>query len=186
MPDNWYYEESGRKAGPVTSTELVALAREGKLRPTDLVWKEGMKEKKPAGKVKGLFPTSTATPPPLPPPTPKATPPNLPTAAEDLFGAVATAARQAVAKATEAAKQAQEALPQPVSPVPPSGRQKRGLLIAGSVLAVGTIMVVVAAVIALQGYGRSQPTNNLPKRVGEFVELRSFAEGNRSHPLRQQ
>ncbi|MBX3399275.1 MAG: DUF4339 domain-containing protein [Gemmataceae bacterium] len=180
MPDNWYYEESGRRAGPVTSKELVALARDGKLRPTDLVWKEGMKEKKPAGKVKGLFPTNTATPPPLPPPllppTPKATPPDLPTAAEGLFGAVATAAQQAVAKATEAAKQAQETLPQPTSPVPLSGRQKRGILIAGSVLAVGTVVVVVAAVIALQGNGRGQPTNNLPKRVGEFVELRSFAE----------
>jgi hypothetical protein len=58
MATDWYYSNSGRKRGPVTSSQLKALARTGKLLPTDLVWKDGMSSWQPASKVKGLFPTA--------------------------------------------------------------------------------------------------------------------------------
>jgi hypothetical protein len=55
MATDWYYSKNGSKHGPVASAELKALARAGKLLPTDLIWKEGMSSWKPATKVKGLF-----------------------------------------------------------------------------------------------------------------------------------
>jgi hypothetical protein len=58
MANQWYYSKNGDKRGPVTGAQLKALAEAGKLRPTDLVWKEGMPSWQPAGKVKGLFPAS--------------------------------------------------------------------------------------------------------------------------------
>jgi uncharacterized protein (TIGR03067 family) len=72
MANQWYYSKNGDKCGPVSSSELKALARAGKLLPTDLVWKEGISSWKPAGKVKGLFPAApmaiplfAAAPPPV-------------------------------------------------------------------------------------------------------------------------
>src|SRR5262245_37150544 len=63
MATDWYYSKNGSKYGPVASAELKALARAGKLMPTDLVWKEGVSSWKPAANVKGLF---AAAPPPIP------------------------------------------------------------------------------------------------------------------------
>lgn len=48
----------------MSSQELARLGKAGQLRPSDLVWKEGMTGWKPARDVKGLFPTEA---PPLPP-----------------------------------------------------------------------------------------------------------------------
>jgi len=36
----WYYAIDGQQQGPVEQNELIALARGGKLRPTDLVWNQ--------------------------------------------------------------------------------------------------------------------------------------------------
>lgn len=44
---------------------LQGLTASGQLRPSDLVWSEGMSAWQPAGQVAGLFPAG-ATPPPLP------------------------------------------------------------------------------------------------------------------------
>lgn len=56
MTDQWYYGRDGHHAGPVSSQKLKELAEAGDLRPTDIVWKEGLSEWVPAAKVKGLFP----------------------------------------------------------------------------------------------------------------------------------
>jgi hypothetical protein len=62
MATDWYYTKDGERRGPITTTELKALAKAGKLQPTDLVWREGLETWEPAGKVKGLF--NSVPPPP--------------------------------------------------------------------------------------------------------------------------
>lgn len=56
MSSQWLYSRDGTEHGPVSFSELVASAKTGKLLPTDLLWKEGMAEWKPAGSVPKLFP----------------------------------------------------------------------------------------------------------------------------------
>ena len=53
----WHYTINGQPAPePVNAARLKQLADSGQLKPTDLVWQEGMLEWMPAGSVKGLFP----------------------------------------------------------------------------------------------------------------------------------
>ena len=56
----WHYTIDGQPAAaPVSPAQLKQLAASGKLKPTDLVWQDGMLEWAQAGSVKGLFPPST-------------------------------------------------------------------------------------------------------------------------------
>ncbi len=55
MASQWYYLQDQQKFGPVSSKELNALAKSGKLQATNLVWKDGLKKWVLAKKVKGLF-----------------------------------------------------------------------------------------------------------------------------------
>jgi hypothetical protein len=78
MASQWFYLQDGIETGPVPSSELKLLAAAGKLKPTDLIWKEGMRGWVPASRLTELFP-----PPPLPtlpptPPPPRMQPPPLP------------------------------------------------------------------------------------------------------------
>jgi len=76
MSAEWHYTKNGKKIGPVSAADLKALARAGELSPTDMVWKEGMAEWKPAKSLKGLFQTATpVSSSPLP--APAATGPKL-------------------------------------------------------------------------------------------------------------
>jgi hypothetical protein len=53
----WHYTIDGQPAAvPVNPAKLKQLAESGQLKPTDLVWQEGMVEWAPAGSIKGLFP----------------------------------------------------------------------------------------------------------------------------------
>jgi len=54
-PVEWYYARDNKQQGPVSAMELKQLAQTGQLRAEDLVWREGMADWLPAGKVKGLF-----------------------------------------------------------------------------------------------------------------------------------
>jgi len=67
----WYYAKENKQHGPVSAAELKQLADRGQLRPSDLVWREGMEEWIAAKKVKGLFEEGT----PAAPPKPVAVPP---------------------------------------------------------------------------------------------------------------
>lgn len=58
---SWYYAKNNTKHGPVSNAQLKSLAADGQLQPTDLVWKEGMEEWKPAGRVAGLFSDSSGS-----------------------------------------------------------------------------------------------------------------------------
>lgn len=72
MKAEWFYAKSGQKHGPFTAAELRAKAASGEVTPTDLVWKEGMPEWRPAGSLKGLFSSSPQKPPPPLPKQPTA------------------------------------------------------------------------------------------------------------------
>jgi len=52
----WYYARDDKQHGPVTAAELKQLAASGRLHAVDLIWREGMEEWTPAGRLKGLFP----------------------------------------------------------------------------------------------------------------------------------
>lgn len=60
MAQQWFYARGGQKAGPITSKQLREMAAAGGLRPTDLVWTEGMEQWKEARLVKGLFASAQA------------------------------------------------------------------------------------------------------------------------------
>jgi hypothetical protein len=56
MANEWHYTLNGQPAAvPVTAAQLKQLAASGQLKPTDLVWQDGMLEWSPAASVKGLF-----------------------------------------------------------------------------------------------------------------------------------
>ena len=55
MATQWYYSGSNGQQGPVSASELKALAENGSLAPTDLVWKEGLEDWIEATKVRGLI-----------------------------------------------------------------------------------------------------------------------------------
>jgi hypothetical protein len=57
MSDGLHVVRDGKWFGPVSTTQLRALAAAGRLRPTDAVWKEGMVQAVLATKVKNLFPS---------------------------------------------------------------------------------------------------------------------------------
>lgn len=60
MASEWFYTRDNKsKAGPVSSAQLQALAKSGQLKPTDMVWKEGMAKWMPASAIKGLFNQAT-------------------------------------------------------------------------------------------------------------------------------
>lgn len=55
MAEMWYYTRDGKAMDPVSTPELKQLAQEGLLKPTDLVWHDGMPAWAPASKIRGLF-----------------------------------------------------------------------------------------------------------------------------------
>jgi len=59
----WYCVVDGRRYGPVGEDELRRWAREGRVRPSDSVWTQGMSGWAPAAGVAGIF-TAPGTPPP--------------------------------------------------------------------------------------------------------------------------
>ena len=51
----WYYSVDGQKLGPVSGRDLKRLAASGEIKPSSLVWKQGMANWAAAKGVKGLF-----------------------------------------------------------------------------------------------------------------------------------
>lgn len=56
MNADWFYSAGDTRQGPVTELELRRLAMEGKVKPSDLVWKDGMPDWVEARTVDALFP----------------------------------------------------------------------------------------------------------------------------------
>lgn len=66
----WYYAKGDQQVGPVTLQEMQAMTADGRLQESDLVWKEGLADWTPAGRVHTLFargPGNAAPPAPTPP-----------------------------------------------------------------------------------------------------------------------
>jgi hypothetical protein len=53
---DWFYSAGDARQGPVTELELRRLAMDGKLKPSDLVWKDGMPDWVEARTVEAVFP----------------------------------------------------------------------------------------------------------------------------------
>jgi hypothetical protein len=60
MVKQFYVARDNKRLGPFSAAQLRRFASDGLLRPTDTVWKEGMKAPVPAAKVKNLFPPPAA------------------------------------------------------------------------------------------------------------------------------
>lgn len=70
MSVKWYYMRQGVRYGPVGGPELRKLAANGQVLETDLVWRSGLGEWVPAGRVAGLFgPPPPCQAPAVPPPS---------------------------------------------------------------------------------------------------------------------
>lgn len=54
MAAEWYYATGGQQLGPVNTEELRSLLRDGNVKPSDLVWKDGMPDWAPAATVSVL------------------------------------------------------------------------------------------------------------------------------------
>src|SRR5688572_9582796 len=62
MQENWYYATAdNRQLGPVSRADLLHAYRGGSVQPTQLVWREGMSEWKPARDVLGEPTAAAAT-----------------------------------------------------------------------------------------------------------------------------
>jgi hypothetical protein len=61
MASEWFYTLNRQKHGPVSSQELRRLAQAGTLSPSDLIWKTGMNDWRPAKHAKELFEGVEAT-----------------------------------------------------------------------------------------------------------------------------
>jgi hypothetical protein len=67
QPIEWYLARDGQQHGPVTDAELKKIIELGYLRPTDLVWRQGMPDWGVAEAVLGMRPiAAVATPAPAP------------------------------------------------------------------------------------------------------------------------
>jgi uncharacterized protein (TIGR00266 family) len=66
----WYYAKNNQQNGPISTTALQAMASDGRLLPTDLVWKEGLADWTPASRVENLFKHQAAASSPAAPPPP--------------------------------------------------------------------------------------------------------------------
>lgn len=68
----WHYTLNGAPQAPVAGGVLKQMAREGRLQPGDLVWRDGMSKWVAAGTVAGLFHPAAPPPSMAPPPIPVA------------------------------------------------------------------------------------------------------------------
>jgi uncharacterized protein DUF4339 len=123
MPQiEWFYAKNDQPCGPVSPAELRKFADEGELHREDLVWREGMGEWIPAGKIKGLFDSNgEGTPQDEAPAGEMAVAPAPPPAGEVPAGAIPNppaAAAEFPIRATPTSDQARrEAEPEPTAPV---------------------------------------------------------------------
>jgi len=68
----WYYAKGNQRFGPVEEAELRRLLAAGSVQRSDLVWREGLPDWRPAGDLETFFPPSPPPPSPAPMPFPAA------------------------------------------------------------------------------------------------------------------
>lgn len=74
MAELWYYTCEGKQMEPVSTAELRRLAADGILKPTDMVWKDGLPRWIRASSAKDIFPDPAAALDNLIPPMPATVP----------------------------------------------------------------------------------------------------------------
>jgi hypothetical protein len=62
----WYVMKGGKKVGPLDGAKLKKMADSGQISPSDMVWKDGFPDWKPASTVKGLFAAQVKPAPAVP------------------------------------------------------------------------------------------------------------------------
>ena len=62
MNADWFYSVGDTRQGPVTEDDLKRLVADGRLRPADLVWRDGMPDWVEARTVPALFPAPVVEP----------------------------------------------------------------------------------------------------------------------------
>jgi hypothetical protein len=55
MADNWYVGRNGQRSGPFTTPQVRQMAASGELKPSEMVWKEGMANWVAASTIKEFF-----------------------------------------------------------------------------------------------------------------------------------
>jgi uncharacterized RDD family membrane protein YckC len=61
---SWHYAENNASRGPIPDAEFESLVRAGRVRPTTLVWREGMTDWRPLSEVAPALLAATDLPPP--------------------------------------------------------------------------------------------------------------------------
>ncbi len=59
---NWFYAENGQQKGPVSDSDLASLAENGSVKVETLLWREGMPDWQPLGRVRPDLVVTTGTP----------------------------------------------------------------------------------------------------------------------------
>ena len=59
---NWFYAENGQQKGPVSDSDLASLAENGSVKVETLLWREGMPDWQPLGRVRPDLAATTGTP----------------------------------------------------------------------------------------------------------------------------
>lgn len=81
MANQWYYAQNGQQFGPLPGEQLRNMLSSGALRPSDLVWSDGLPAWMPAGQVPALLPAPAAPAPTyVPAPAPRPAPAYAPQA----------------------------------------------------------------------------------------------------------
>lgn len=62
----WWYVDRERKVGPINSSEVSELIRDGKIGAKTMLWKEGMDSWSHLDEIDELLPVKKSTPPPIP------------------------------------------------------------------------------------------------------------------------
>jgi hypothetical protein len=137
MGIEWFYVRDGQQRGPVPISQLKQLATGGQLRPTDLVWRDGMPEKVPAQSVKGLFASC------------------VPAAVAQAPRAPSTSARPAAPTPRQPLAAAPAAAPQ-ITP----GSSSRHLLVTATCVGIAVVGTAAATVYFLGLRGGSTPSQD--------------------------
>ena len=68
QPDiQWYIARDGKQHGPLSDVEMRTFVAQGHLKPTDLIWRAGFPDWRPAPTVFSFHPPETSSPPPRAP-----------------------------------------------------------------------------------------------------------------------
>jgi hypothetical protein len=145
MASQWYYGERDNRQGPFTDQQLRALADQGRIQPTDMIWKQGIEQGVPAHRVKNLLVAGAATVAPVvttlaspPPETAEYAPPTETPAAQPETAEYAPAAEtpeaepEAEGEAKEEAKPPERPAETPKSQV--KARKPKAVAIRGCVI----------------------------------------------------